>query len=172
MLCPLKTANKMSTHIPHLSPGLSRKREFAFLVCALLGCLIFYLNKEKRLSLLERTLTLISNSESFSPFLPLPGGRLSALWLTAAPPSVCRPLTYSADEHSRAWGVLAAWHCSCLHVTHCEAEGQDSPARPNRPLHPVLSNAGDCRTRRQCHDRASELKCLHPPQAGIHPPPD
>lgn len=38
----------MSTHLPHLIPGLSCKREFAFLVCPLLGCLIFYFNKGKK----------------------------------------------------------------------------------------------------------------------------
>lgn len=93
---------------------------------------------------------------------PLAGGQLLVLWLIAAPPSACRLLTYWADRHSGASGVLPAWHCSLLQVAHCAAAGQKSPARPTDPIIlPCPIQLQDCRTWKYL-DRASEPKCLHP----------
>lgn len=162
----------MSTHLPHLIPGLSCKREFAFLVCPLLGSLIFYFNKGKKLSLIERTLTLISNSESFSPFLPLPGGRPSALWLTAAPPSVCRPSTYSADKHSRAWGVPPAdTAVACMSHT---ARQRDKRVQPGQMGPHILSRQmqGAAELHGSVMRESVRAKMPAPARAGIYPPPN
>lgn len=140
-------------------------------------CLILYFNKEKDCLWWKESWDLNLELTVFSPFLPLPGGQQLVLWLTAAPPSVCRPLTYWVDKHPRASGVLPTWPCTCLHIAQClcgRRTGQSSLAQQALPSCPVEGRGGgDCRTLWKCHDWASELNCLHPsPQVGIYPPPN
>ena len=95
------------------------------------------------------------------------GGQLWVLWLTAAPPSVCRLLTYWVDKHSRASGVVPAWHCSCLHIAHGAAKGVESPASP--------AALAPCHTRRlqDSGNVTIELQNWNAfPQVGIYPPPN
>lgn len=92
-----------------------------------------------------------------------PGGQLLASWLTAAPPSVCRPLTCWVDKHSRASGALAAHTAAACCRPACVAvPGESSQAEQTLPSCPLLCSAGTCRTLWTCPDWASQLKGLHP----------
>lgn len=108
-------------------------------------CLILYFNKEKDCLWWKESWDLNLELTVFSPFLPLPGGQQLVLWLTAAPPSVCRPLTYWVDKHPRASGVLPTWPCTCLHIAQClcgRRTGQSSLAQQALPSCPVEGRGG------------------------------
>lgn len=108
-------------------------------------CLILYFNKEKDCLWWKESWDLNLELTVFSPFLPLPGGQQLVLWLTAAPPSVCRPLTYWVDKHPRASGVLPTWPCTCLHIAQClcgRRTGQSSLAQQALPSCPVEGGGG------------------------------
>lgn len=109
----------------------------------------------------------------FSPSFPLPGGQQLVLWLTAAPPSVCRLLTYWVDKHSRASGVLPTWHCSGLHIVRClcgRGTGQSSLAEQALTSCPVKCGGLQNSLEMSWLSFRAEMPSLFPPSWNISSP--